>query len=302
MARFIKSILFLSAVALLASCGGGGSGSGTGTLSLQLTDAKVDEALAVVLHYTHVTVHGDSGNTVVDVLDPLTGDPGRSINLLDYTNGDSVVLFEQELPAGNYSWMRLDVDFDPAKSYIELNDGQHPLSCTSCQNNGVKLNRSFSIGADQTVAFTLDFDLRSSITFDNVNYHLRPTVRMVMTEASGATAGAVDPTLISTNDPDGNGCAVYVFSGHNATPDDIYIPMIGPVPGTQNNPVTTAIVDETTNEYTAAFLPAGNYTAVLTCEPELDEADLDDDADLTFFGGTNATVTAGNTTVVDFDL
>jgi hypothetical protein len=294
MARIIVSIVFLWIMALLGGCGGGdASDQGTGVLSVQVTDAKVDEALAVVLHYTEVTIHGESGNTVVDVTDPLTGDPGRSINLLDYTNGTSVVLFEQELLAGNYSWMRLTVDFDPAKSYIELADGRHPLRCTSCQNNGMKLNRSFTIGADQTTAFTLDYDLRSSITYASGEHHIRPTIRVVATEASGAIAGSVNPTLMT-----GTVCAVYVFSGADAQVDDIYIPMSGPVPETQNNPVTTAVVDPDTLTYTAAFLTAGTYTVSLTCDAADDDPAQDDV--LTFTGTTNAPVTAGAVTEVNF--
>jgi len=311
MRRLISALIFLGAAGLLGGCGGGDAttSGGTGTLSVQVTDAKVDEALAVVLHYTHVTIHGEGGNTEVDVFDPLTGDPGRSINLLDYTNGVSTVLFEDELPAGTYSWMRLTLDF--AKSYIQLADGPHPLRCTSCQNNGIKLNRSFTIDANQTVAFTLDFDLRSSITYASGEHHIRPTIRVVATAASGAIAGTVDPTLIASLGSDGTGCAVYVFSGADAPVDDIYIPMMGPIPDTQNNPVTTAMVDPDTLTYTAGFLTAGTYTVSLTCDAAMDDAMTDEPVTetptpedppntLVFTGTTNAPVTAGETYVVNF--
>ena len=311
MDRFFTSILFLIATALLAGCGGG-TGGGTGVLAVQITDAKVDEAYAVVLHYTQVTIHGQGGNTVVDVYDPVTNQPGRSINLLEYTNGASVVLFAEELPAGNYSWMRLEMDFDVKKSYIQLTEfsDPQPLNCTSCEKNGVKLNRSFTIETDQIVEFTLDFDLRSSITLasNGTEYILRPTVRVVPTEASGAIAGTVDPTLIATLGSDGEGCAVYVFNGADAQVDDIYIPLDMPVPDTQNNPVTTAMVDSDVDPndpelrnytYTAAFLPVGTYTVSLTCDARQDDSATDDV--LVFTGTTNASVTAGQTTTVDFD-
>lgn len=302
MSRLLKSFSFLASVVLLAGCGGGSNSSGSGNLQVQVTDAKVDEARAVVVHYTAVQIHGDTYDTTIDVHDPISGDPGRSINLLKYTNGDTTLLFDQTLPAGHYNWMRLSIDLN--QSYIELKDGsQHPLWCNSCTKNGLKLNRAFTIDADQTTAFTLDFDLRSSITFDNTRYHLRPTVRVVATHASGAIAGTVDSTVIATNDPDGNGCAVYVFNGPGATLDDIYMPTTGDVPVGHNNPVTTTIVNDVTQTYMTAFLPEGNYTVALTCDPEKDIADTDEvvGTDMTFVGSQDASVASGMTTTVDFN-
>ena len=297
--RLMKSLCYLGAVVLMAGCGGG---TGTGRLELQVTDAKVDSALAVVVHYTSVRVHSNFVDKTINVYDPVTGDPGRSINLLDFTNGASAVLFDEELPAGHYSWMRLTVDLN--QSYIELADGQHPLVCNSCEQNGLKLNRSFTISTDQTTALTLDFDLRSSITFDNKDYHLRPTVRVIDSHASGAISGTVDSTVIATNDPspDNNGCAVYVFNGYGATLDDIYRPATGNVPVDHNNPVTTAIVDPATQQYTTAFLPAGNYSVALTCDPEKDISDSDEEVgiDMEFIDSQDATVTSGATTTIDF--
>ncbi len=297
MARYFASIIFLFIAVLLASCGGS-SGPGTGVLAVQVTDARVDEAQAVVLHYTQVTIHGAQGDIVVPVHDPVTGDPGRTINLLDYTNGDSTVLFEHTLPAGQYSWMRLDVDFDPTRSYIEIDGGMHQLHCTSCQSNGVMLNRGFRIDADQTTAFTLDFDLRSSITMASGMHYIRPTVRVVDTAASGSIAGSVEPTLVASLGSDGTGCAVYVFEGENATLDDIYMPMSGMMSGMHHHPVTTAMVDPDTLTYTAGFMPAGMYTVALTCDAMMDVTDVDDT--LMFTGAAHAPVMAGQTYEVNF--
>ena len=103
--------------------------------------------------------------------------------------------------------------------------------------------------------------------------------------------------------------------------DDIYIPLDMPVPDTQNNPVTTAMVDfnvdpndpnNGTYTYTAAFLPVGAYTVSLTCDAKADGSATDepvteDPAEagpenvLLFTGTTNAPVTAGDVTPVDFD-
>lgn len=300
----------LATCLLLVACNDSGTpGTATGILSVGITDAKVDEAQAVSLHYTQVTIHGEGVHRVIDVVDPATGLAGRTINLLDYTDGVSVDLFAEELPAGQYSWMRLNVDFDSPETYIELSDGRHPLRCQGCENNGVKLNRSFTIEPDQTTQFVLDFDLRSSITVANPSdpeptYILRPTVRVVSTAASGAITGTVDSTVISsqggTVSGNDTGCAVYVFEGPDASLDDIYMPMNEPVPDTQNNPVTTAQVkyDGTDYRFVAGFLPAGTYTAALTCDAVADDPANDDILD--FYGAQNVPVVAGETTSISF--
>lgn len=270
-----------------------------GRLSISLTDGPV-EADKVVIHFTGATIQPATG----DRIDVIVTDPddnqitGRSIDLLEYTGDKSTVLFNEQLPTGQYSWIRLDVDFDPLKTYIQTPDGgQHALSCNSCENNGLKLNRNFDIAVVQTTAFTLDFELAKSITEANGVYKLRPTIRIIETVGAGEINGNVDPTLTaSIGGPDG--CSVYVFEGSDITPNDIYIPETGDTPADHNNPVSTAVVDVTTDTYTSAFLPAGDYTVSLTCDAELDAAELDDD--LNFTGTTNISVLTGLVSNVDF--
>jgi hypothetical protein len=287
----------------LVACGSG-SDQGTGQLKVSLTDGPVEMAEAVVIHFTGVSVHGGNGeDKTIAVYDPVTGDPGRSINLLDYAGDKSVVLFDDELAAGNYSWMRLEMDFDPTKSYIQISGNQYALECTSCENNGLKLNRSFKVDTDAVLAFTLDFDLRSSITDPQSGeiYKLRPTIRVVDSEAAGSISGTVSETLLSSigGQP---GCAVYVYEGNDATPNDIYLPANGNAPDNYNNPITTATVklNQSTYEYTAGFLPAGGYTVALTCDAELDDASAMNSDTVTFTGNANVAVTAGQSATYDF--
>lgn len=302
-----KRLFLLLSYVLLASCGGGGgSGPGVGTLSISLTDAPVDNAQAVVIFFTAATIQAaDGSRTVVQVTDPVTQQAGRSIDLLQYAGNTSVVLFNQSLTAQNYSWIRLDVDFDPQKTYIQIAGNRYPLTCTSCENNGVKLNRSFSVTADATQAFVLDFDLRKSITDPQStnNYKLRPTVRVVDTIAAGNIAGTVDGTLIAQLGGV-TGCSVYVYGGQVSSPDDVYIPDTGNVPTGYNNPVTTATVtydsQTSTYKYMAGYLPAGTYTASLTCDAELDDPMLDD-SNVSFTHTTQVTVIPGATTTLNFN-
>lgn len=301
--RVLPSCLVILLALLLSACGGGGTGNepGQGRLEVGLTDAPVDSALAVVIYFTSVTLHGDDGNMVVEVQDQ-DGNPGRSIDLLALQSGQWTGLFDEIVPAGHYSWMRLTMDF--SRSYIETNEGVFGLRCTSCEQNGLRLNRSFNVDRDAVLALMLDFDLRKSITDPNPNdqlgdYILRPTVRTIATAASGRISGTVDPTLISQlgGVP---GCSVYVFNGNDAVLDDVFIPFEpAQADPNQNNPLTTARISEDgTNSYTAAFLPAGNYTAAVTCDAEIDNADSNDS--LNFSDSMNVTVVAGDTIPANF--
>ena len=293
-------VLFLAwtGLMLLSACGNGND-AGSGMLSISLTDTPVVDAEKVVIHFTGVQVHDEAGvTTEITATDPITHLPGRSIDLLQLQGDKSVVLFERALVAGNYSWIRLVVDFDPQKTFIQIAGQQYRLRCTSCQNNGYKLNRSFKVENDAVMAYMVDFDLRKSITLSNNVYHLRPTLRMVKTAASGHLVGDVDSTLINSLGGE-LGCMVYVYDGHGAIPGDIFLPEGIAIPDDHNNPVATAIVEATTHAYTVGFLAAGNYTVALTCDGESDNILLQDSG-VTFHGTANMTVEAGKTTSHSF--
>jgi hypothetical protein len=322
---------------LLAACGGGGGGGsssgGSGALSLSVTDAPVSDAdiSAVWVRFTSVIVKADgngSQTTEVPVSDNL-GNNYIDIDLKSLSGGNAATLLGQyALPAGHYSWMRLVID--PAHTYVvETGGGVSLLECSSCDESHLKLNRSFTIQQGGVMAFTIDFDLRKSITLTGPQtvpprpdyaYKLRPTLRIVQTALAGNFSGEVDKTWISGSGintdalmaGDSTGCSVYVFDGSHAVPDDVYFPDTGSAAG-HINPVVIADVKVgtggTTFVYTAAFLPAGDYTAALTCEsgnddPLTDQANTtggDPGNEVIFLDQQNVTVQSGTTTEnVDF--
>lgn len=295
--KLLISLNILFAAIGFTACGGGG-GQGTGTIVVGITDAPVDTAEAVVIHFTEVTLHGPGGNTTIKVYDPVTDQPGRSIDLLQLQGGVWTGLFDDVVTAGHYSWIRLALDL--SQSYIQINGESYALRCTSCENNGYRLNRSFNVDTDGTMTLMLDFDLRKSITdpSSGADYILRPTVRVVETAASGDIMGEIDQNLIT--DLGGfSGCSVYAFSGNDAQLDDIYIPIDMAVPAGQNNPVSSAkvIFENNIYHYTLSFLPAGDYTLALTCDADMDSAATDDT--LTFSDPINIPVIAGQTSTGD---
>ena len=292
-------IILTILVFTLTACGSSEEVARTGQLELRITDAPVDTAEAVVIRVASATLHGPGGNTTFDVIDPNTNNIGRNIDLLQLQGGQWTGLFNNEVAAGHYSWIRLALDLN--QSYIQINGAQHGLRCTSCENNGYRIVSSFDVEADAVLTLMLDFDVRKSITDPNGSmpeYILRPTVRLMEATASGSIAGTIDPSLITPVNGETN-CSVYVFEGYDAQVDDIYIPVSQPVPANQNNPVSTAKVsNDGNNTYTASFLPAGNYSVSVTCDSVNDSA-ADNDI-LNFSNPQNVSVNAGSTAISDF--
>ena len=278
----------------LAGCGGGGGGGGggaSGALSLGITDGPVDDLYAVWVTFTQVIIQpADGGNRiVVDVTDELGN--GKSIELKALGEGKTEMLLDEyPLPAGDYSWVRLVID--PAKTYVVENEGgaELLLDCPSCTQSGLKLNRPFTMEAEGWVAFTIDFDLRKSITLRQRNkpdpqdydYKLRPTLRILDTEiASAFLHGTVTDVRSEQSNPDTPaGCMVYVYAGDVAT-DDICMTEDDPpaeCPSDGSRPLTTADValdvDSGFYDYRTGFLYPGLHTVALVCEdddPLLDE-------------------------------
>jgi len=335
---FFRVIVTAGLIGLLTACGGGGSGSGgTGALSLNVTDAPVSDAdiSAVWVRFTSVIVKPDGNGSQpieIQITDNLGKPSYTDIDLKSLSNGKTAtVLLQEKLPAGHYSWIRLVID--PAHTYVvETGGGKSLLDCSSCDESHLKLNRSFTIDKDGVRAFTIDFDLRKSITLtDSLSvpprpdyaYKLRPTLRIIDSGLAGNFSGAVAESLIAANvdtttlsDGDKTGCSVYVFGGGGAEPDDMFFPEDG-ILGGHINPVAIADVSKVDTGggaysylYTAAFLPAGDYTAALTCDmenddPLIDEANISDNdpntSEVIFLDQRDVPVEAGMTAEnVDF--
>lgn len=288
-----KSCLLLplaAAASLLTACGGGSAG--TGTMNLGVTDAAVDGAAKVVVEFTGVELKPQGGAAI-----QFTLPAPRQIDLLNLNGGGSAELLQAVgIPAGTYNYIRLQLNAEgnAANSYIELLDGSiSALRIPSGEQRGVQLNGQFVVPDGGIANFVIDFDLRKSVRNppgQNGDYLLRPTVRIVNSDAVGTISGSIANERVAVE-----GCtpAVYVYAGSNYLPGD---------EGSATAPLTSALVslDETSGSYryTAAFLPPGNYTVAYTCAAALDSPDSDDD--IVFESPTNATVSTDVTTTVDF--
>lgn len=280
----------------LAACGGSGSASGTGTLNLAVTDTPVEGASQVVVAFTGVDLMGPAGQTHVTLASE------QSIDLLTLQgNASSTLLDGTAVAAGDYQWLRLDVD--EANSFvIATGGGKFPLKVPSGSQSGLKLVSGFTVAQGGTADFVVDFDLRKSLTLDNsggsATYTLKPALRLIDMQQVGSVSGTVAATLgIGGTLITATNCrpAVYVYSGSGVIPQGYDVSVSG---GTA--PLTSAEVtlDSMSGDYSyeVGFLAPGTYTLAVTCAA----ADAAGQATLAFSAAKIVTVTADTTTTVNF--
>jgi len=273
----------------LAGCFSSSSDGGDGNFSLGLTDAPIQDLTAVNIAVTGVELQPNSGDRL-----SFEFDETKNINLLDFQNGESVSLLEgEDVPAGDYKWMRLMLNEDNL-TVAETDGSVGDVFVPSGAQTGLKTN-GFTVAQGSNTDYTIDFDVSKSIVDpqsnnnpQNADYFLRPVLRLVNNLETGEISGEVDPTLMSDMNCGNKLGSVYVFSGADATVGDL---------GSDNEPLITAKVvsdEETGNHrYTAAFLEEGEYTVSYTCDADDNEAP----EDLNFMQAEKGvTVTAGETT------
>lgn len=324
-------VLASLAVPLLAACGGsGGSGTGAAVLNLGITDGPIDGAASVVISVTGVELQRAGGGKAItfNFTSPM------SVDLLQDQNGKaSGLLNGASVPAGNYQWIRLLLnvaqDGTVANSYIMINGGQYPLVIPSGAQTGLKLVQGFTLTANQTANYTIDFMLAQSISATappgqtathltglQQAYFLVPAMRLLNNAQVGTISGTVAPTSLQTaaaatcgyststtgSLPDAH---VYIYYGQNATLTDV----VNPPPAGHINPVVASLTySSSLDEYTfdQPFLQTGDYTVALVCGT--DNPTLSDATGLAFLGqngqttttGVPVTVTANQTATVTF--
>jgi hypothetical protein len=291
--RAPRLVLACSAALALAACGGsdGNSGEPTGTLKLGITDAPVDVAETVVVQFSGVELKPKGGAAfTVDFVNDAGQPAPRTIDLYPLTGTQREIMLEgEEIPAGEYEWMRLMVNAEPSvvDTYIGIGGGQCELVVPSGAETGLKVNRGFTIGIGAITDLTVDFDLRKSIveppgqsadpeSCGGQAYFLKPVLRVVDQLEVGTITGHVEPLP--------EGCV----PGTPPYPGNVYLygpyadaaPSVDDYDGLDSDgadPITSARVDATTFDYTIGFVPAGKYVIAYTCSPDSTQVDADTD-------------------------
>lgn len=283
-------------VAFLSACNGGSSSDGsTGSLTLNVTDAPVDDATSVVVVFTGVELLREDAEPVV-----FNFEQAKQIDLLALQGGLTATLLEdEEVPADEYSQIRLMVkaNQNESDSFITFEDtgtAEYPLFIPSGDQTGFKLTGGITVPPEGSADYTLDFDLRKSVTYaPGLDRHiLKPTVRILQTDAVGEIAGTIGSELTADAD-----CspAVYVYEGKDAT--------LGDEGSDDTAPIASALVaienGAAEYPYTVAFLEPGEYTVAFTCDAGDDDPEVGGD-EISFEPSQNATVITGETTTVNF--
>lgn len=211
---------------------------GTATIQLKLTDAPALEYDAVYIDIQGVRVgvadeyfydddpyiddDADDLDEYKDVewVDLVLNNPGL-YNLLDYRNGETVMLAGGDIPAGKISQVRLLLGDE---SHVVIDGVEHPLKTPSAQTSGLKFNLHDVLMPDLMYSFVIDFDAsRSVVKTGNDKYILKPVIRTYADAFGGTIKGFALPadsvayvqiindedTLISL--PEDNG--LFLFAG-----------------------------------------------------------------------------------------
>jgi hypothetical protein len=193
----MKSLLKLSLVALVvvvfASCSSNddsNANEGKAKLSIRLTDAPGDYD-KVYVDVEEVVVKYNEGQEDVNL-----GINSGVYDLLELTAGVNVLLFNDEVPAGRISQIRLILGDD---NTIVVDGETLPLATPSAQQSGLKIQVNENLEAGILYEFILDFDVDKSIVVQgNGEYLLKPVIRAITVAESGAISGTVLPAGMLT--------------------------------------------------------------------------------------------------------
>ncbi len=275
--RGLTRMSVFGVLALLAGC----QGKVTMDLATELpADPNINQ---VVTHVRGLEFSTGTGNT--RTLE-FTSSEQVDLIVLAGNNGVLRLFTGEDLPEGNYTGVRLLFDEGrAADDFIRTTAGtQFPLNVA--ESNVASLSFKVDKNKNSTDSFTLVLDLRQSLSFSRNarDYNLKPVVRAVETSEMGSIEGNVTASC-----PAGGALsrgAVYLFQGHDVTPDDIDGSGVEPF---ATAPIfTNSNVNGNTYFYNLRYLPAGDYTLALTCDGN--EEDPTTDQDLRFRDVINVTL------------
>ena len=228
----MKKYQFLSVIIIIISilylgCEKDSTGlePGMARLNVYVTDAA---ALydSVNITFSQVSAHIDSQWITIK------GDP-VTVDLLEWTNGNKLLLGSADVPAGKYTQVRIIID----EAKIGVNGDVFPLTVPSGAQTGLKFGPQFSIEEGSVYDIVFDFDVNQSIVVngpkkDPKSYKLKPHIRMVAIAVAGSISGMV------------------------SNPQDLPIAYAKQA----DNIITSSLVDTTSGYFMLGFLSGGEYT------------------------------------------
>ena len=224
MVRIKKLMIALLVITSIISCKKEETKPGQASFKVSITDAPGDYE-HIYLEVLEVAINNGGWQTI-------TQTQADTFDILDYTNGDKLLLAEGDIDAGSTTEIRLVLG---ANNWLVLKDGtSHELKVPSGSSSGLKIKLDTkTTQAGQTYYVVLDFDASKSIVKQgNGNYSLKPVIRGYWDEGNGSAEGYA----IST------GYQVNVHAINNA------------------DTLGGTIANATTGYYFIGGLPKGNYS------------------------------------------
>jgi hypothetical protein len=291
----------------LISCGGSSSESEESTpaiplVSFAIADAPADSVTSVNVTFSSITLKSTSDNEDdesginIPILDDDGNPTTQTIDVMDYQNGEELIIIENfELAAGDYTNLILNTSGCPQNPngsdefcWVIDNDTRKPLKTPS---NKLKLG-SFSVSGEEQQIYTIEFNLRSSLTSTagGSAFNLKPHgIRIVESTEVGAVHGSVDANLLSAAEGcesnflenTDHGKVVYLYQGEMAE-GLVLVDEFDPDEAENSRPENAVkpygsdalSFDVNTNSYVYSFshLPTGNYTLAFSCSAIDDSA------------------------------
>jgi hypothetical protein len=134
-----------------------------------LTDNPVDyESVNVEIKGIQVKMNKEDAGWI-DVASKDT-----TINLLDYQNGLTTVIAEDNIPEGILKEVRFILGTD---NTVVINGVTHEMQTPSAESSGLKIKIDQKLNETMNT-FTLDFDAALSVKEENGNYKLLPVIKL----------------------------------------------------------------------------------------------------------------------------
>lgn len=289
-------LFLLSTLALFTSCQDDEQQAvGEGQVNVKITDAPIDDAEIKGAYVTIAEVWVNGAK--------VEGFSKKTIDLMAYQNGNTLLLISDTLATGTYNDVSLVLDLETDQSgnspgcFILTEDVEkHNLSASGEMTTKIDIDKSFDVQSDGSTDIVIDFDLRKAIKYDNTfdaeseysfvtQAELKSALRPVIENTTAKVKGAITESAAT-----GERLFVYAyqkgeFEASTETTGQ------GPSLVFFANAVTSAEVGSD-NEYELSFLEEGEY--------ELHVAAYDNDGDgKPVFTGMASASAVGSTTLLN---
>jgi hypothetical protein len=168
---------------LLVGCSSDPTAPSLGRVNVYLTDAPIDlstvTAVNVTLEQMILFEYGDDDEGMAMARTAVSGGQGLVVNLLDYQNGESLLIATLDVPTGDYQKVRMVI----SEAHLVTDEaGVEVVEPIFVPSGKVDVPVPFTVSGGETAEVTLDFDAALSVQVNETGNHrfiLRPVITPV---------------------------------------------------------------------------------------------------------------------------